>query len=296
MILKNSSKRYGITFALAMGLMLTACGNEKKVDVYGGEVAEVHNDISNGLGTDVTEGKNVEIIKIESATPSDIGDSCNIVETYDNYNIQVSPQMIVKELVKESYTNFELRTNEVVAADDTNSDDGNYDVIDTVVVGINNEDSYGVLPQKITKKVEYKKEAGSDNWTKTKEDITKWEVDKKKFGGTAWKLTKDDKTTYLRLRDTIEFLNSKLGENASGETVALFDTTILGALAEEKDGEVNLKRIHIKSGTISEDGIITIKMDIDDGELELTLSDFEKIEKAELPFSEEEYKAVADQR
>ena len=55
------------------------------------------------------------------------------------------------------------------------------------------------------------------------------------------------------------------------------------------DGEKKLERFHVISGVVSEDGSITLKMEVQDGERELLLSEFERVQKEDFPFTNDEY-------
>lgn len=171
---------------------------------------------------------------------------------------------------------------------------------ETETVTVEGEDPLGILPQTIEKTITYQKDATTGEILEESEICKSWKINHKKLGGTAWKKSTEDGEVYLRLRDTIEFFYTNVGPDKSTERVA-FETTILGAMATMKDGEMMLERIHILSGTVTAEGIITLEIDVYDMEkqsykeekLELVLNDFEKIEKADLPFSDEEYKEVA---
>ena len=73
------------------------------------------------------------------------------------------------------------------------------------------------------------------------------------------------------------------------------DYTPLPAFVE--NGEVSvLKRALILSGTVTSDGVVTLTEFQEKEVPEIVLSDYEMIDKSELPFSEEEYKKVIDAR
>lgn len=160
-------------------------------------------------------------------------------------------------------------------------------------------DICGFLPQSITADVTYERESVNDEWVKTDVVYKKWDANLKKLGGTVWKMDNGDSVIYIRLRDTIEFMQAKIVPKSDGTDVLQFSTTILGAMAtdaNDSDGNIELTRIHVLSGEVSDSGELVLTMDIDGGSESMTLSDFTKIEKKDLPFSEEEYKAVADAR
>lgn len=171
---------------------------------------------------------------------------------------------------------------------------------ETETVTVEGKDPLGILPQTIEKTITYQKDAATGEVLETIESCKSWKMNHKKLGGTAWKKTTSDGEVYIRLRDTIEFFYTNISEDKSTETVG-FDTTILGAMATVKDGEMILERIHIPGGSVTADGMITLYLEVYDMEAqsykeektELILNDFEKIEKADLIFTDEEYKEVA---
>lgn len=250
-----------MVFMILSAMLLTACSKKPEIKVIGPGEAYV------------------------------VNDKCKILETYEQYNIQVPVEQLAEELAKEEMQDLVFKLHEVAATDDTTSENGRYDAVDAIKITVTGANPLGVFPQTISKTVEYKRDAESLKWIATNETCTKWEINYRKIGGTAWKKSTQDGDVYIRLRDTIEFFFTKVGNAPDGTQQALFDTTITGAIATVKDGEVSLKRIHIISGTLTADGTITLRLA--EGE-ELVLNEFTRIEKTDLPFSEEEYRVLVD--
>lgn len=221
----------------------------------------------------------------------EVNDRCKVLETYEKYNIQTPVEQVAEELTKEEMQGLVLKLHEVVAADDTTSEDGRYDAVDTINITVTGANPLGVFPQTIAKSVEYKRDAESLKWIATNETCTKWDINYRKIGGTAWKKSSQEEEVYIRFSDTIEFFYTKVQDASDGIQQANFNTTITGAVATVKDGEVSIKRIHITSGTLTADGTVTLILI--DGE-EVVLNEFVQIEKADLPFSEEEYRLLVD--
>ncbi len=235
--------------------------------------------------------KKVEIKVIDSGEAYAVNDKCKVLETYEKYNIQAPVEQLAEELTEEEIQGLVFKLHGVVTTDDTTSEDGKYDAVDTIKVTMTGADPLGTFPQTFEKTVECKREAETLKWIITNETFTKWDIKYKKIGGTAWKKSTQEGDVYIRFRDTIEFFFTKVGDAPDGTQQAFFDTTITGAIATVKDGEVSIKRIHITSGTLTADGTVTLNLI--DGE-ELLLNEFGQIEKADLPFSEEEYRVLVD--
>ena len=111
-------------------------------------------------------------------------------------------------------------------------------------------------------------------------------------------MTTPDGDVYFRLRDTIEFFATQPDKTADEVSETQFSTTILGAIYMNVDGEPVLKRMHVTTGNLTEDGGITIHIEYphtDEEGIDINLNDCEKIEREELPFTEEEFRATSDQ-
>ncbi len=228
---------------------------------------------------------------IGSGEAYEVNDRCRVLETYEKYNIQTPVEQVAEELTKEEVQGLVFKLHEVVATDDTTSEDGRYDAVDTINITVTGADPLGVFPQTIAKTVEYKRDAESLKWIVANETCTKWDINYRKIGGTAWKKSSQEEEVYIRFSDTIEFFYTKVQDASDGTQQANFNTTITGAIATVKDGEVSIKRIHITSGKMTVDGTVTLILI--DGE-EVVLNEFMQIEKADLPFSEEEYRVLVD--
>lgn len=238
------------------------------------------------LGCGNESAQPVETVVEEQAAPA-------IVEP-----VEISEAEITQLLARDIEHELVIKTHEVSVTDETNSETGKYDLMDKVNVDVSFVDEFGVLPQSINKDVYFMRNASSGQWEAGKENCKKWDARFKTLGGTAWKMTTEQGDIYLRLRDTIEFFTTQPDRRADVVDETQFSTTILGAIYMNEDGEDVLKRIHVISGKLSETGGIILHITYphtDEPEIEINLNDFEKIEKEELPFSEEEYRAVADQ-
>lgn len=268
-----------------MSVCLVACKGEGNVSGTEIEKAQSTNAAQNAPEIFVEdEGKAIEV-----------NGECKVLETYKTYNIQAPVQQIVDDFAKQGSKQLEFQSH-TVAAEKQDAANEKYDVTDTIKIVVDTAGLFDVMPQKIEESVVYKREKDSGKWVLTDVTCSKWECDYKQLGGTVWKMSTQDGEKYIRLRDTIEFFYTKDIVNDGDTSYIDFDTTILGACATVKDDKVNLERIHIMSGTITTDGTITLKAEINEEKVDIVLNEYEPIEKADLPFTEEEYKAVADQR
>lgn len=277
-----------------MGVFLTACENAPEA-------------VEENVEQTVVEEAAVQLPQIDvptAGTAYDLNEMCHVLETYEQYNIQVPAEQMLDELWKDGYQEMTFKSHAVEVADDTTSEGGKYDVIDTAVVALEGADPLGILPQTMEQTVVFKRDAVTSEWTKTSAICNKWKINHKKLGGTVWKMSTSDGEIYIRLRDTIEFFYTNVDPTQKSTEIVDFETTILGAMATVKDGEMMLERIHILSGTLSDTGILTVVLDVFDAQkeeykeekTEVILSDFERIEKSELPFTEEEYKEITSAR
>lgn len=280
-----------------VGILLSACASD------GSKTSE--NEAASQNAADVAnEAAIVQLPEIGAPTAGkayDINDMCHVLETYEQYNIQVPDTQMAEELLKDGYQGVTFKSHTVAVADNTTSEGGKYDVVDAVVVEVEGADPLGILPQTIEKTVTYKRDVATSEWIITGESCKKWKINHKKLGGTAWKKTTAEGDVYIRLRDTLEFFYTNVDPTLKSTELVDFETTIMGVLASEKDGGMMLERIHILSGTVTDTGIITLKMEVYDDALEdykeetleMALNDFEQIEKEDLPFSEEEFREVS---
>lgn len=251
----------------------------------------VEEDVSKGFG------EAVDILQLRDGQAYNIDEKCNVLENYDEYNIQADVKELYKILMQDNFETIEFRTHSVEVSDDSNNANGKYDVIDKVNVKVTFTDQFGLMPQSVTKEVVMGRDAASGAWEVAKESCKKWDVKHKSLGGTSWKMSTETGDIYFRLRDTIEFFNTQPTNKNSklGETE--FFTTILGAMYMNVDGEDRLRRIHVMSGTLNEKGEIVFRLEFvnEDENMEIHLKDCEKIERDELPFTEEEFRETSDQ-
>ena len=145
--------------------------------------------------------------------------------------------------------------------------------------------------------IEFKRLKGTDTWEQTNKVCSEWDIDDKKIGGTVWKKEDGDKTYYLRISNSMEFLFEDIVATEKSADIVKFFTTLPSVYAVVENGEVSvLKRALILSGTVTSDGVVTLTEFQEKEVPEIVLSDYEMIDKSELPFSEEEYKKVIDAR
>lgn len=279
----------GLVLMMLTGAVLSGCAGEAKVDE---PVAEVQAAAESQVVVEeaAPEIQKPEISVVASGQEIAINDLCTKLDTYDEYNIQVSDEQILSELLKEEYEGVQLKSHTVVATDESGSEGGKYDAIDTMVVHVDAGNPMEILSQTIDKTVQYKRETESGNWVKISEVCDKWNVNHKKLGGTVWKQETADGTVYIRLSSTLEFFYTNVNPEVKSTEDVVFDTTILTARVTEKDGEVNFERLSIFSGDVTDTGVITLTATFLDGSEEtLVLNDYEKTEKAECPISDEEF-------
>lgn len=254
-----------------------------------------------------TEKEVAEVVQApEIGTPAkgkayDINETCHVLETYEQYDIQITPEQMHQELWKEGYQDMTFQSHVVEVADDATSEGGSYDVTDTAVIAVEGANPLGILPQTIEQAVTYKRSVAAQEWEKESAICKNWKINHKKLGGTAWSMKTEDREVFLRLRDTIEFFYTNVDPTEKSTENVNFETTILGAMATVKEGEMVLERIHIPGGSVTDTGIVTLTIEIYDMEAKaykeekkkLVLNDFTQIEKTQLSFTEEEYKEVA---
>lgn len=282
---KANQKLIGCVCVAMMSVCLVACAGESNGSETAIETTQSVNASQNAPEIFVeNEGKAIEV-----------NDECKVLETYKTYNIQVPVQQVADDFIKQGSKQLEFQSH-TVTVEMQDAANEKYDVTDTIKIVAETAGPFDVMPQKIEESVVYKREKDSGKWVLTDVTCSKWECDYKQLGGTTWKMSAQDGEKYIRLRDTIEFFYTKDIVNDGDTSYVNFDTTILGACATVKDEKVNLERIHVMSGTITTDGTITLKAEINEEKVDIVLNDYEPIEKTKLPFTEEEYKAAADQR
>lgn len=216
-------------------------------------------------------------------------------EPIDIANISpVTQEQINADLKLDNFESIECGSHALELTDETSSNYGMYDASDSIEIKIRTVDA---LPQTITKEVCYKRVAETGEWEITSAKYKDWKIDYKKFGGTAWKFEDSDGIHYIRMRDTIEFFNVKYDKNSATASSADFTTTILGAMSVNAGGETSLRRTHVMSGTISEDGTIILKGEfVNEKEpMEIKLNECTRVTYEELPFTEEEFREASDQ-
>lgn len=247
--------------------------------------------------TQIKEGPEIQLVS-EGST-YDLDENSHVLATYAEYNYQVNMQDLFNEFRQEGVTHITLKEHTVTATDESNSQDGQYDVIDCVTVIINTSDANKVLSQTIEKTVTFKRDAATLEWDKISEICNEWNANCKNLGGTAWHMSTPEGDYYIRLRETMEFFHVSMREDKSVQE-ADFSTTLVGAYATIKGDEQIVERIHIMGGSITAGGEITLQAHVYDMEaedykeeiMEVRLTEYEKTNKKELPFTEEEYKEV----
>lgn len=247
--------------------------------------------------TQIKEGPEIQLVS-EGST-YDLDENSHVLATYAEYNYQVNMQDLFDEFRQEGVTHITLKEHTVTATDESNSQDGQYDVIDCVTVIINTSDANKVLSQTIEKTVTFKRDVATLEWDKISEICNEWNANCKNLGGTAWHMSTPEGDYYIRLRETMEFFHVSMREDKSVQE-ADFSTTLVGAYATIKGDEQIVERIHIMGGSITAGGEITLQAHVYDMEaedykeeiMEVRLTEYEKTNKKELPFTEEEYKEV----
>lgn len=225
-----------------------------------------------------------------------VNDRCQVLETYSEYNVQISVEEISSRLLTQDGQLLELRTHEVYEASETEAENGRYDIVDRVNVALKFKDKSQVLNQTVNKDVYFMRNTENSLWEIKREDCRKWDVGYKKLGGTAWKLTTEEGDIYFRLQDVIEYFNIRYVE--AGETAdrVEFYMNMVGVMYGPSKGESNLRRIQITSGTLKDTGEVLVNLGLpDEGEsMEICLSDCELIDREDVPFSEQEFRRIAD--
>lgn len=280
---------------LMSAMYLVGCGEGK--ELVDEDIESIQNEIQAAeLKSEQNEPVDIQITKEGQAY--ELNEKCNVLDAYKEYNIQVDVNWAYEMILHDNFETVEFRTHAVEPADAASGVDGKYDVIDKVNVKVSFTDEMGLIPQAVTKDVLFAREAGTENWEIVGEKCKSWEAKHKSLGGTAWKISTENGDMYLRLRDTIEFFTTQPNNNVDNASEVEFATTILGAVYMNVNGENQLRRIHVLAGTLNDSGEIVLKLEFvnENEEMELKLNDWEKIEKDELPFTEEEYKETADQR
>lgn len=212
--------------------------------------------------------------------------------------VEISEADIKQLLARDIEHELEIKSHEVHVTDETNSQNGKYDLMDIVNVSVSFTDEFGVIPQIVTKDVYFMRDATSGQWEVSAEYCKNWNARFKQFGGTSWKMTTEEGDVYFRLRDTIEFFTTQPDKTLGKVEETQFSTTILGAIYMNEGGEMVLKRMHIMSGTLSDNGDIIIHINYphsDEEGIDINLNECEKIERDELPFTEEEFRETSDQ-
>lgn len=200
------------------------------------------------------------------------------------------PMSIMMTGCGETMNAVEPADEEIIVAEEIN-----YEYV-SEIEEVEAKDVLGLLPQTVKKKVDYRVNPNTGEREIVSQKCDTWKVKNQKLGGTCWKKSTPEGDIYIRLRDTIEFFHTSEQSVDSDVTKVEYATTILGALYVDSD-EVEFKRIHIMSGTITVDGEMTIcgvRVE-DNSEIEFNLNEFEKITKEDLPFTEEEFREISDQ-
>lgn len=228
----------------------------------------------------------------ESGKNYTLNDTVQVTAAYELYNIQAPIDQVASDLTAKEVKGVTIKSHTVAAADKETNEGRKYDAVDSITATVEGADLYGALPQTIDETIEYKRLKGTDTWEQTKAVCTKWNFDHKKLGGTAWKKTDGDKTYYLRISGAIEFFHADTNATKQSADIVNFATSIMSAYAVEENGKVEVKRALILSGTVTSDGVVTLVMNQENDVPDIVLSEYEKIEKSELPFSEEEYRTA----
>ena len=290
--MKKNSKLLMATVMVMASVYMIGCGassNEAEIDV---DVMETDFD-----NVEIKQAEPIDIQLVSEGQSYSVDEKCNVLETYDEYSIQADVNDVYALLMQDNFESIEFRTHIVEQVDESNSENGKYDVVDRVSVNVAFTDEFGLIPQRVTKEVVLSRDALSGNWEVTGETCKKWETKHKKLGGTSWKLATEEGDIYFRLRDTIEFFTTQPNNDASQANETRFSTTILSAAYMEVDGEYKLRRTHVLSGTLNDAGEIVLDLTFvgENESMTINLNDCEKIEKEELPFTEEEFREASDQ-
>lgn len=281
-------KLIGLMIVAAIGITMSACGEEPVSEVSTSEEAVV---------TELPE-----ITVLSSGTAYDINENSKVLESYEEYNIQAPVNELFADFTENGAQGVEFHSHTVVPAESEAGEDGLYDAVDTMSVVVLGADPMGIMPQRISKDIVYKRDVQTGEWIKTSETHTAWQINNKKFGGKVWKKSTEDGELYIQLNSTMEFFRSEVGEK-DGTVAGEFSTTLIGVMTFVENGEMTMKRIHIKSGKLTEDGILELTYDvggvligIEAHDSSLLLNEYTLIDKTQLPYTEGEYKMIIEER
>lgn len=221
-----------------------------------------------------------------------LSDIVQVTSGYDTYNIQAPIEKVADSLATEGIKSVTIKSHSVEAAKKETSEGGKYDAVDSVRASLEGADLYGALPQTIDVTIEFKRLKGTETWEQTGIFSNEWDINHNKLGGTIWRETDGDVTYYYRFSNAVEFLYEDTTETENSAQYVVFYTTIPSVYIVQEGDNITTYKALILSGTVTSDGVVTLKDFQEDEIPEIVLSDFEKIEKSEYPISEDEYKEL----
>ena len=197
----------------------------------------------------------------------------------------VSDEQAMSECMIDVYKSLTIKGHSFETIDIT-EDGRHYVARDTVSMDIEAGDPSGMIPQNISKKVEFLYDSDNAHWVKGKETCTAWNVNNEALPGSCWKSetlkTSDMKTwmgdkienddngqLFIRFKNKMGFFAIAINDENNSPKKQPFFTNASGVFTWIGENGIVEQNFKCMEGIITDEGELTLKLSSDKGEGEM---------------------------
>lgn len=199
----------------------------------------------------------------------------------------VSDDQVMSDCMIDAYNSLTIKGHSFESID-TDEDGRHYVAKDTVSVDIEAGDPSGMIPQNISKNVEFLYDADNAQWIIGKETCISWTVNNEALPGSCWKsdtikssdmktwmgdkIDTDDGQLFIRFKNKMGFFAIAINEENDSPKKQPFFTNASGVFTWIGENGIVEQNFKCMEGIITDEGELTLKLSSDNGEGEMILT------------------------
>ena len=199
----------------------------------------------------------------------------------------VSDDQVMSDCMIDAYSSLTIKGHSFESID-TDEDGRHYVAKDTVSVDIEAGDPSGMIPQNISKNVEFLYDADNAQWIIGKETCISWTVNNEALPGSCWKsdtikssdmktwmgdkIDTDDGQLFIRFKNKMGFFAIAINEENDSPKKQPFFTNASGVFTWIGENGIVEQNFKCMEGIITDEGELTLKLSSDNGEGEMILT------------------------
>ena len=199
----------------------------------------------------------------------------------------VSDDQVMSDCMIDAYSSLTIKGHSFESID-TDEDGRHYVAKDIVSVDIEAGDPSGMIPQNISKNVEFLYDADNAQWIIGKETCISWTVNNEALPGSCWKsdtikssdmktwmgdkIDTDDGQLFIRFKNKMGFFAIAINEENDSPKKQPFFTNASGVFTWIGENGIVEQNFKCMEGIITDEGELTLKLSSDNGEGEMILT------------------------